>query len=801
VTDAAHADAARSDAWLPDAGRPDLGLPDIVLPPPPDFALPPPPPDFALPPPPPDFALPPQPDALEVDAAVVLIPDAFVLDAALPDAFVLDAALPDAALPDAALPDAALPPAVCPDGLWGPFCENTCACDDALVCNGIETCDRDLGCLAGEPPFLDDADACTLDTCDELLARVVHTLDAAHPACAPRRPAPTVGPLDYGFWHWPGNHRPVEVAPRVEPVMHFSTGYYGLSFDESTGDLGRMGALDTPMEYEPAATRDIATVEGLPAADLRFEAGADAATVRADGFLGANASVINRARLIDGGRFMNRVEIPTVTYSADAAYSGRVEIASMPRHVVFNHTASSSAWRVGIAAHARVVLSGAVLAGLPDATWLEAGRALRLTGADGEAWVFVVYSTPDRPTTLAYADGVLTAETTASVAAGTPLTVSLLAFPTRAAGPAQTAMYLQPTAAATVGYRLLNRAGAVRGTYDAAWDPTLGAYRVPLQPINVAGDPTQTNYDADPTVHNLYGRHELTIDTHGQPDVAVPLAMFSPEKLSLYITGGAPSLRDPDGQPNGLPLQISKNWHNPPNWYHLYTQPTVTGAAPYTMELTVASSRWGRDAYAASHAQLSLIGYNDAGGRWDESALGAFGASGAASPAGSPSPPPHPAVAPSASVVAMNALRVVCRFVILGFSVCWSGFGSAVGSGPTPRLVGRTRTRSLAGGRSAVPHSARKRAGAGAASPVGSVGAGQGIKGARIKGSESPEGADAVNDFETHLLGVQRTCKSFGWAGRRWARATHGFRRARASRGATVLECGPAPRPMNVRCS
>jgi hypothetical protein len=45
------------------------------------------------------------------------------------------------------------------------------------------------------------------------------------------------------------------------------------------------------------------------------------------------------------------------------------------------------------------------------------------------------------------------------------------------------------------------------------------------------------------------------------------------------------------------------------------------------MELTVASSRWGRDAYAASHAQLSLIGYNDAGGRWDESALGAFGES------------------------------------------------------------------------------------------------------------------------------------------------------------------------------
>jgi hypothetical protein len=77
-----------------------------------------------------------------------------------------------------------------------------------------------------------------------------------------------------------------------------------------------------------------------------------------------------------------------------------------------------------------------------------------------------------------------------------------------------------------------------------------------------------------------------------------------------------------------VPLQVSKNWHlaNPLNWYHLYAQPTF-GAAPVTMELTAASSRWG-ETYAASHAQLSLVGWNDqATGHWEESALGAFGES------------------------------------------------------------------------------------------------------------------------------------------------------------------------------
>ncbi|MFQ5514510.1 MAG: hypothetical protein ACE5FG_08715, partial [Myxococcota bacterium] len=50
-------------------------------------------------------------------------------------------------------------------------------CDDALFCNGAETCDALLGCQAGVPPVTDDGVACTLDSCDELLDQVVHTAD------------------------------------------------------------------------------------------------------------------------------------------------------------------------------------------------------------------------------------------------------------------------------------------------------------------------------------------------------------------------------------------------------------------------------------------------------------------------------------------------------------------------------------------------------------------------------------------------------------------------------------------------
>jgi len=38
-------------------------------------------------------------------------------------------------------------------------------CDDGLFCNGAELCDRHAGCTPGRPPC-DDANGCTVDTCD-----------------------------------------------------------------------------------------------------------------------------------------------------------------------------------------------------------------------------------------------------------------------------------------------------------------------------------------------------------------------------------------------------------------------------------------------------------------------------------------------------------------------------------------------------------------------------------------------------------------------------------------------------------
>jgi len=89
---------------------------------------------------------------------------------------------------DAGLPEGTRPCEVdadCDDGiactvdscLPGQYCSNLLDhgyCSDGLICNGVESCDPELGCIAGPRPACDDQNACTLDSCDEESKACVH---------------------------------------------------------------------------------------------------------------------------------------------------------------------------------------------------------------------------------------------------------------------------------------------------------------------------------------------------------------------------------------------------------------------------------------------------------------------------------------------------------------------------------------------------------------------------------------------------------------------------------------------------
>ncbi|MBM4157113.1 MAG: LamG domain-containing protein, partial [Lentisphaerae bacterium] len=104
------------------------------------------------------------------------------------------------------------------------------------------------------------------------------------------------------------------------------------------------------------------------------------------------------------------------------------------------------------------------------------------------------------------------------------------------------------------------------------------------------------------------------------------------QRIGAAITGVSAVLRDADGHPTGLPVQLSKNWHTRAEggvyagqWFHGFSQVRLPPRSEVPLELTVVYGHWGGVA-AASHAQLCLIGWGS-NQQWDQSALGSWGES------------------------------------------------------------------------------------------------------------------------------------------------------------------------------
>ncbi len=99
------------------------------------------------------------------------------------------------------------------------------------------------------------------------------------------------------------------------------------------------------------------------------------------------------------------------------------------------------------------------------------------------------------------------------------------------------------------------------------------------------------------------------------------------------VTGISPMLRDADGNPTGLHVQLSKNWHSQPGrdlvyqgaWLHAAAFLRLPPRATVDLEATLAYAHWG-GVPAASHAQLCLIGWGS-NQEWNQSAIGAWGES------------------------------------------------------------------------------------------------------------------------------------------------------------------------------
>lgn len=158
-----------------------------------------------------------------------------------------------------------------------------------------------------------------------------------------------------------------------------------------------------------------------------------------------------------------------------------------------------------------------------------------------------------------------------------------------------------------------------------AFDAARGWHRIDLDGVKPV-IPAGARWGKNDTLERV----RLTLanpDGRGQP-----VRLLFEKRAGLSITGVSAVLRDSAGNPTGIPVQLSKNWHGRAEggdyagqWFHGFALVRLPPRSAVELELTLACGHWGGVA-AASHAQLCLIGWGS-NQLWDQSALGSWGES------------------------------------------------------------------------------------------------------------------------------------------------------------------------------
>lgn len=165
------------------------------------------------------------------------------------------------------------------------------------------------------------------------------------------------------------------------------------------------------------------------------------------------------------------------------------------------------------------------------------------------------------------------------------------------------------------------------------------------QTIPVAQEITNINYNNDEAIHYIdIPRHNMGYNSCQTADRLqnINLTLTNSSSIekrtklcirqipSVNVAGFNSILCNNNGDPSGLPIQVSKNWHTTTSqlysgsWIKEYTEIIIP--ANSTMELVYrrTGAKWG-ETYTASSHQLAVVGASVPRGGWLEAALGSFG--------------------------------------------------------------------------------------------------------------------------------------------------------------------------------
>lgn len=423
---------------------------------------------------------------------------------------------------------------------------------------------------------------------------------------------------DYSYMWWKNGFN----NPAGGGQLNIQTGYYGMAVNPSQGQIIKLDSINELVTQTEAGTEDNSRIDGMSAVSMDYNVAIDGETYEFSFVKKPDDNSSAYSRILETGRYMQRIDIMHLRYSQLSDVLGRLEIAALPEYFSLEYSIFSDYEIANADLEFSVTLSEEYVHSEASGD----NKVMTFFKDNGSGITFVM---PNRDGWSIRAEGntVYFRAESLAVPKSEYTGFNVIVIPATQASLSNADIYYGSEQASVSAVQIEPREGREQ---DVEFDPK-GYVAISLNRMFSASGASFVSSSN----RNALDRLKFTIENPTDENIRVPLQFY--KDAPFAVQGCSPFLRDAEtGEPIGVQVQLTKNWHDNAAiaeddplkfwsgiWFHGYTIIEVPANSSVTYEFTMTYANWG-GVYASSHAQISLAGWGGNYQQWETSSIGAF---------------------------------------------------------------------------------------------------------------------------------------------------------------------------------
>lgn len=133
---------------------------------------------------------------------------------------------------------------------------------------------------------------------------------------------------DYSYMWWKSGFN----NPAGGGQLNIQTGYYGMAVNPSQGQITKLDSINELVTQTEAGTEDNSRIDGMSAVSMDYNVAIDGETYEFSFVKKPDDNSSAYSRILETGRYMQRIDIMHLRYSQLSDVLGRLEIAALPEY-------------------------------------------------------------------------------------------------------------------------------------------------------------------------------------------------------------------------------------------------------------------------------------------------------------------------------------------------------------------------------------------------------------------------------------------------------------------------------------